>query len=104
MPALPLPIPTGDDETKEDGAGRPALGDARPRRSETKTLVIKALKELDRAATSAEVYGMLDGAVPLGVIESDLCELVQAKIVEMVVLAPELHFRILPGSQAITHF
>src|SRR5690349_13137074 len=62
---------------RSSGAGRSELRGARPRRNEVRALVIAALEELDRAVTSAEVYGMLDGEKPLSLIEYHLAVLVK---------------------------
>ena len=97
MPALPLSFPNGDYEAKDDEAGRPHSKDARLIVNETRALVIAAMEELDRAVTSAEVYGMLDGEVPLDLIEDHLAALVKDKVAELVVLPAELHFQLLPA-------
>lgn len=82
------------------GAGRPGPTGARPYLNETKLSIIAALEELDRPATSAEIYGMLDGTRSLSVIEYHLVTLVKAKDVE-VVYGPELRFQLIPGSDAL---
>jgi hypothetical protein len=96
MPAHPSKL---DGLATRSEAGRPRLRDARPRRNETRALVIAAMAKLDRAVTSAEVYGMLDGEVLLGTIKYQLSTLVKVKVAE-IVLGPELRFRLIPGSDA----
>lgn len=77
-------------------AGRVRGARARPHLNETKLAIIAALAELDRPATSAEVYGVLDGARSLSAIEYHLATLVKTKDVELV-LGPELRFQLTLG-------
>lgn len=87
-----------DGRDKGRGASRSRLVGVWPPVSETKLAIIAAMKELDRALTSAEVYGMLDGTRSLTGIEFHLSTLVKAGVAELV-FGPELHFRLTPQEE-----
>lgn len=76
-------------------AGRLRLAGVRPFSNETRLLIVMAMEQLNRPATSAEIYGMLDGSKPLALIEYHLCVLVMEKSAE-IVFGPELLFRLTP--------
>jgi hypothetical protein len=73
MPALPLP--TGDYEAKDDGAGRSRLSGARPLVNATRVSIVRAMRELDRPATVEEIRERLDDDPPLAAVEYHLSAL-----------------------------
>lgn len=87
-----------DGRNKRRGARRSRLVGAWPPVSEMKLAIVAAMQELGRAATSAEIYGMLDGTRSLSVIEYHLSTLVGAGVAELV-FGPELHFRLTPQEE-----
>ena len=64
--------------------------------NETKAGIVAVMQELDRTATSAELYAIWDGTKPLAVFDYHLCTLVRAGMAE-VVSGPELRFRLTEG-------
>lgn len=102
MPALPLPLSTGDYEAEEDGAGRLRSMGARPRINETKALMVAVMAEFGRPVTSAELYAIWDGTKTLQTIEYHLSTLVKANVAE-IVFGPELHFQ-LRYRTTLSHF
>jgi hypothetical protein len=74
-----------------DGSGRLSQVSARSHIHGAKKAIVTELGELDRAATSKEVYKRLDRVWSLKAIEYHLDSLRKIGILE-VVLGPELHF------------
>jgi len=93
MPALPLP--TGDYEAKNDGAGRSRPMGVRPLVNATRTSIVRAMRVLDRPATVEELRERLDDSLPQATVEYHLSALVAARIVKMVFGEGEPCFRLL---------
>jgi hypothetical protein len=83
----------------KDGSRRPLdRAASAPVVNETKLAIVAVMSEFDCPMTSNELYGIFDGERSLKTIEYHLPTLVKATVAE-VVFGPELHFRLVRGTQ-----
>jgi hypothetical protein len=66
--------------------------------NETKLAIVAVMQELERPVTSSELQGVWADHKDLKIFEYHLSTLVKAKVAE-VVYGPELHFRLMSGTE-----
>lgn len=97
MPALPLPH--GDYGAHDDGTGRSGLGSARSVVNETRVLIVRVMRELDRPATVEEIHKRLDSDTRQEVVEYHLSTLRAFRILKLVSGGPDLRFQLVSEAE-----